>query len=910
MSAKVKKTFKTKLYSCAGALALVTAGFTASASAQAADTQIIEFNLPAQSLEDALKNYGVAADRQVMVATELVEGKKAPAVIGDMTPDAALDKILDGSGLAYRVTASNVVLVGDPNAKEFSEADERHGLFRVAQLDKEGAGDVSEDSDSRNGEEEERPRDQIIVTGTNIRGVAPDSSPVEVFTSSDIARTGAVTLEQFFFKLPQNLNSFTSTARFATANSEGRNSIDLRGLGVGTTLVLLNGKRLVAPGGSSPDISLIPLSAIDRVEILTDGASAVYGSDAIGGVVNVILKDRVDSVEAGVTYGAVTDGDHERFKADIIAGASWRSGNLTASYNFFDQSPLRAEDREFAQGAPSFFLLPEDVRHSALVAFEQNLGDKVRFNADILYSQRDTLSIASRNLFDSTDTSDLAQEQLFLNGGLTYEIDDNFTLDVFGTYSDFKEDSDFSRQQHSDGGISLASLTVTDVDDLEVGAKLDGALLELPAGALGFSIGAGFGEESFVKFNDTGTVDESLSRDRYYAFGEIFVPIIGPGQGISGVNRLELNGAFRFTEYSDFGSEVSPRFGVLWSPIDGVNFRGTYSEAFRAPSLQQLGSETRYGLFSPTSIGLPDLFSDTNSSVYLFVLQGPFPGIRPETSVSYTIGFDIDQTGIEGLSLSGTYFNIDYVDRVAEPDPTVGSALLLDPFSFPVSIVNPNPSAALIAELTENATGLATFNTTGVDTTDLSAIVAATTVTFDNRVQNISSSAVSGFDVGFDFARETPVGEFHAGSRMTFLFDSTIVVVEGAPVIDELNKPTQPVDFKLRSYAGYTRGGFAGQAGLNYTDSYSDPFSTPETPVSSWVTVDLSLSYGFEGGNNPGFFDNTVLSFSVQNLFDQDPPFVGLSDTANFALNEPVGFDPANASPVGRFIQFGLRKKF
>src|SRR5262249_4297006 len=151
---------------------------------------------------------------------------------------------------------------------------------------------------------------KVTVIGTTISGVYPASSPIEIYTSEDVARTGATTTEQFIAKLPQNLSTQSQYAAGQVVNQlnfDGVSSIDLRGLGVGTTLTLLNGHRMaLSSSGRSADVSLIPASAIERVEVLTDGASAIYGSDAIGGVVNFVLRDNFEGAETRLSYGGVT----------------------------------------------------------------------------------------------------------------------------------------------------------------------------------------------------------------------------------------------------------------------------------------------------------------------------------------------------------------------------------------------------------------------------------------------------------------------------------------------------------------------------------------------------------------------------------------------------------------------------
>src|SRR5690606_31931103 len=127
----------------------------------------------------------------------------------------------------------------------------------------------------------------------------------------DIERSGYATTQDLVRSLPQNLSTVSDTT-FGAANGGidtgyGGSGVNLRGLGSESTLVLVNGRRLAAAGrGDFVDVSLIPLSAVERVEILTDGASAIYGSDAVGGVVNLILRKNFEGAETRLRYGAVS----------------------------------------------------------------------------------------------------------------------------------------------------------------------------------------------------------------------------------------------------------------------------------------------------------------------------------------------------------------------------------------------------------------------------------------------------------------------------------------------------------------------------------------------------------------------------------------------------------------------------
>lgn len=872
-------------------------------------------HIEAQPLSSALREFSEQTGLQIGYAAELAEGKETTGVAGIDDLEVALDTLLAQSGLEHRfVNAETVVIRAAVTSLAETEGSSDSGNavttprpVMMAQAEPNGSSRNREETETeREAKREGLPIEEIIVTGSNIRGAAPDSAPVDIYTDMDIARTGAVTVEQFMATLPQNFNNFSSIAQFAIPNRDtGRNEINLRGLGVGTTLVLLNGRRLVAPGGRSPDISLIPLGAVERIEVLTDGASAVYGSDAIGGVVNIILKDALDGVEAGLTYGAVTAGDHDQFKADLAGGASWESGSISASYNYYDQSALNGEDREYARAALPFTLLPDDLRHSGLVALRQRFAERITFDADILYSLRDYRSVSSIGVFGTIETVTLDQNQLFVNTGLTYKLSDDHVVDVFATYSDFDEDFHLVAINESDGSVNRDVDPVDAGDDLEVGAKLDGVLLRLPAGDLRFAAGGGYGDESY---RSVGTShDEILERDRYYLFGEAYAPLISPEQGVPGAHRLEVNAALRFTDYSDFGSNMSPRLGLLWSPVDGLGLRGTYSEGFRAPGLHQLRSITAVNfLFSPLMLGFPDPFSSDGSSVYLFAQGSNNPNLDAETSRSYTLGFDIEEMLIDGLRISGTYFNIDYRDRIAEPDSSGGFVAIGNPSLFP-SLFDADPSPEFIAELLNGARNA--FNGTSADINDIDSVVAVTTVAFDNRIQNVARAHVEGFDFGIYCDRAVPLGTLNFGVNATYLLESFTIPAEESPTVVLLNTPANPMDIRFRSFLGLSNDGFAGQIAINYSDSYKDPFQTPPVDIDSWTTVDLHLAYAFDN-RGPEALNGFKLSLAVTNLFDQDPPSLMQSDTTNVGLNEPVGFDPANASPVGRFVQLGVRKRF
>lgn len=200
--------------------------------------------------------------------------------------------------------------------------------------------------------------ERVEITGSSIRRVDAETAlPVQVITKEEIARTGATSTEQ----LLQSISAVSGQGGINNATGAGNStfgfsSISLRGLGEDRTLVLVNGRRLAAfagGNGAAININAIPLAAIEKVEILKEGASAIYGSDAIGGVVNFILAKDYKGVELSATVGQPTrSGGGKSQRASIVGGFGDRATNrfnVTLSASFEKETPLFAKDRNFAK---------------------------------------------------------------------------------------------------------------------------------------------------------------------------------------------------------------------------------------------------------------------------------------------------------------------------------------------------------------------------------------------------------------------------------------------------------------------------------------------------------------------------------------------------------------------------------
>lgn len=195
----------------------------------------------------------------------------------------------------------------------------------------------------------------LVITGTSIRGVAATGSPSTRLNTEEIKATGAAQASEVLRTLPQVLNfgadesrsSSTGGAQDAAANSTAVRSVNLRGIGGEATLLLLNGRRMPASGviKSIPDVDLIPSAAFQRIEVVADGASAIYGSDAVAGVVNLITRRPQDGAETTVRYGAADGMDQTVFSQTY--GKTWGGGGMFFAFEDYRRSNLSGADRAF-----------------------------------------------------------------------------------------------------------------------------------------------------------------------------------------------------------------------------------------------------------------------------------------------------------------------------------------------------------------------------------------------------------------------------------------------------------------------------------------------------------------------------------------------------------------------------------
>ena len=296
----------------------------AATGAPACAQDLREFNIPAGPLGEALHRFAAQSDQQIFFSASLVAGSRTAGLQGRYAPAEALDRLLRGSGLSWSETRPGVIVLLKSGAAE--------------------EGDV------------EAVLEEVVVTGSLLRTSGELASPVLVLDREDIDARGAGTVAEILVGLPQNYaGTSTPVVQASGADRAGSNTVfatgvNLRGLGPTSTLTLVNGRRLAGSGNRAEfaDVSALPGAAVERVDVLLDGASALYGSDAIAGVVNVILRRAFDGQESRVRLAAARGGG-EDVMASHLAGRSWSGGAAYLSWEYQTTNALSSQDRDFTR---------------------------------------------------------------------------------------------------------------------------------------------------------------------------------------------------------------------------------------------------------------------------------------------------------------------------------------------------------------------------------------------------------------------------------------------------------------------------------------------------------------------------------------------------------------------------------
>ena len=939
----------------------------------------VRYNITSRDLGTALTELARQSNREIYFPADLTRGRRAPRLTGQLTVEQALDRLLQGTGLRYRINSSGAITIESASGEG------------------EAGGAAAE---SVRAEEQE-----IFVTGTNIRGAAPVGANLITLDRETIDRSGFTTVQDAIRSLPQNFNGGVSEDTVVVGPTTGNlgfgTGVNLRGLGNGATLILINGRRLAPTGqdGAFVDISSVPVAAVSRIDVLTDGASALYGSDAIGGVVNVILRRNYDGAETRFRVGTVTEGSLQEYFLSQAFGTSWATGSALLSLQFRKRDNLPGSERiQFSDadlrrfGGDDFRTrncnpgtivigtrtwaiptgqngrsltpgqltegtvnrcnqregtdyLPQQKSWNVFGTVSQHLSEDFEVSADLLVGHRHAvnhiapgttvLTVSRTNPFYVNPTGGTGAIQIgynflddfgpfrsdsdidTINGALAARVDvgGSWQVQVTGGYA--TESLDLTTgailntalttalndpnpatafNPFGDGSFTnpatLAALRGTtrfsaESELLSADLKADGVLARIRGNEIRLAIGLDRRLDTFeaVTVNPANPINPNIrvrfDRNVTAAFAEILIPIFNPAMAIPGLRQLDISAAARYERYSDFGETTTPKVGVAWMPIDGLGFRGTWSRSFRAPNLSDLTEINNTSLLLTANPPLPG----TSVSTYL-VWTGKNADLQEETAETWTAGVDFSPRN-SGLRLGLTYFNIEYSGRVANATTT---QVLRDAAYSDRLILN--PTAEQRQRVCDNTRF---FGAAGAClNTPIFAIA-------DLRLRNTARTKARGLDVQATYSVETSAGRFGAGINASRLFEFSQAQTATSPVQDALNTVGNPLKFQLRSFVSWDRGGFSATIFGNHASAYRDVLNNPPRDVDSWTTFDLQLGYRFQGPS-AGWLNGTRIALNVQNVLDEDAPFVNDA--------QGIGFDPANGDLRGRFISLQIIKEW
>lgn len=975
---------------------------TGAASAQA---RTVSVDIPQQELGRALSEFARQSNQQLLYSPDLVRGRQARPLQGTYAADEALRQLLNGTDIAVRTTSGGAFLLA------------------AAQPLPEAAPAAPPSAETAAEPEDE---DEIVVTGTLLRGIAPPGTEIISKGREEIAATGATTTNQMladipqisaFNELPQILpgsNTQLTVTRPRIRNIGGNDS------GASATLILVDGHRVVGAGirQTTADPDIIPPGVIERVEIIPDGGSSIYGADAVGGVINFITRRRFSGVQLDAKYGFADD--YYQIDAYITAGHDWGSGSAYISYNFAKNDELLGGDRDYARrfdfinnrpldtncnpgnitiGTTSFALpgrvsntvnrcdtsdfqtlYPAQKRHSFFAGFAQDFGDSIKFDMRGFFTRR--ISAANAGPFRSSNATIRNTNFFFAPIGAetshnvsfsweealgTQSLEQRTALDEWGvtpTISidlsskwQFRGMLNYGRsttevhnpainatlldhalrgrnpgnvtefgQQFSINPYDIAATNQQLLENItnfeffsqnkqklfNARAIVDGTLLTIPGGEIRLAVGAEYIKESvrprqgnIVPGTEDNLLVNSASRNIKALFGEVFIPLRGSENNGPGMHSLSISLSGRYDDYSDFGSTFNPKIGITWEPLNWVKVRGAWGTSFNAPSLADASGAPDNNVLI---IGFPIVASPFDPPLFpnqpLVALQGAFPGTRPQSAETVSLGVDVRPPFIPGLTASLTYYAVDFSDQIAIPpafQPAVLFTFFTDLLVLGPTANNPGRPPITQAQLLALVGGLGTFpGSEGIpglfDPGDPPVYVF-----IDARRRNLARLKVSGLDFDVNYRRPTSFGSIDARFAGTYELNRESQAFDAAPFVDLLAADNSR--FRFTATAGANIGNFRAQVTWNHSHGYDlTPISTFafQDHVSSFDVFNLFFRYDVKGED---LFKDLSFTLNINNVFDQDPPLL-----KGVTFGGIGGY--TNGSTLGRLIQFGVNKKF
>ncbi len=750
--------------------------------------------------------------------------------------------------------------------------------------------------------------EDVVVTGTRVpnRSRLDTLAPVDVVTAQTLQNRGTT---EFAAALAQAIPSLTFQRPAVVDGTDSIRPATLRGLSPDQTLVLVNGTRRhasalvnvngsVGRGSAAVDLNTIPTVALDRVEVLRDGASAQYGSDAIAGVVNLRLREASSGGGANVTYGQyftsvdTARGSRDETDGQTVTTSAWQGfalgsdGFLTLSGEYLQRDPTNRSDLDPRVTPNRVTARVGDPEVDQWTVFA-NAGKPLAAGWEAYgwagYQQRESESAAFPRLADNVNNVvaiypngflpliNVTSKDLSVAGGLRGQIggwDADFNL-VYG-----RNALDFRTENTLNATYGAASATSFDdgsliYDQLVFGADFNrqfevglsrplnlafglearregyeiqaGEAASYNRGPLGSNTALSGGAQGFVGFQPSNVVDEN--RDAVGVYADIELPL---------TEKLTVEGAVRFEDYSDFGDSQTGKLSARYDFSPNFALRGSVSTGFRAPSLQQSYFTSTSSVIQNGAVVETGTFPSTSA---VATALGGRP-LKAETSTNYSLGTVIR---FGGFDFTVDAYQIDIENQI------VLSELINRSFSTQV--------AALLDPLGIQA---ARFFLNGVETTTKGVDVVG-----HYRWRTEAAGAFD-FTVAANFndveVTKVPTSSSVLNPVPTLFARSRIETIqEGTP------------DTKVSASADWTSGRLGGTLRATYYGDVVQPGSTAAADYSTGAKTVVDLEGRFQ------LTDRVGLSVGVDNLLDEYPDAVPATLNSNgvlgFPYYSPFGFN-------------------
>jgi iron complex outermembrane receptor protein len=758
----------------------------------------------------------------------------------------------------------------------------------------------------------------VIVTGTRAAGltVEDSASPIQVLDASSLARTGQPDLIQ---ALAQNLPSLNAQS-FGSDMAAMTLSARLRGLSPNNTLVLVNGKRRhgtanlavlagAFQGGAAADLNFIPVAAIERVEVLQDGAAAQYGTDAIAGVINIILKSNYRGGSANVSGGGYMDGGGHTGDGMANIGLTpftdaYLSLTAETKYHGFSERggiDPRVVDPATMAAMPSLVNAPgypylnkiqgdaQYRQHIFAANFGVDLGGDTELYSFATYGKKEARAFENYRMpnrlptiyplgFSPQETFD--EEDYAFTFGIKGKVFGNWNWDVSSTYGKDVAKLGVANSANislfADTGATPLSFKAGEfqasqwTNNLDLRREFDAGMATPLTLALGlehrrdtYAIVAGDaasrykeGAQSFPGFSLTDAGKHSRNNKAVYA--NIAVqPVTGWTVDIAG----------RFEDFSDFGNAKVGKLTSRYDFTPDVAVRATYSNGFRAPTLAE-------SFYSATNVSPRSAFVQLAPNSPGARLVG-IDGLKPEASTNISAGLVLNP--VAGMSVTLDAYQITIRDRI------VGSGSL---YGSGGAINSPAVTAAILAngnvlDPTVVQTGINIF-TNAVNTRSRGAEIVATLSSNYGAYGRVDWSAAANYN---------KVEVIKINQAPTQLGAQTLL---DATAISHLETASPKVRLNLGGL--WRMGDWTVNLRENYFGKSSEQFSTDgavyrENRIKASLLTDLEVSYQISKAWS--------LSLGANNLFNEYPDKVNALTLAeqranldNGAVTIYPGFSP------------------